>query len=79
MNLSKRNQKKRTNYSTRTIGCGQHMKSSMKKLVHSEVEYNKHHLYFYCKYFDIKTKGIKVLPNNYAELKNKYLTSIKNN
>ena len=43
----------------------------------NEKEYNDKNLFFYCKYFDAKTKSIKKLPKNHIDLSSKHLICIK--
>ena len=47
------------------------------EIIKNEKEYNDTNLFFYCKYFDAKTKSIKKLPPNHTDLFSKHISCIK--
>ena len=77
MQLSKTKLRKRKVSLVSTKNRTQHFAKEMKLAHDQEKEYNDNNLFFYCKYFNMKTKSIKPLPSCFTELKNKYLTSFK--
>ena len=74
--LSKREQGRKSNSSTSTTNCNEPLKKAMKLSSCEEDEYNDNNLYFYCFYYDKKSKRINVLPNNVRNLKNRYIKSL---
>ena len=69
--LKSRQEDKRT-----SVKSNNHLKNTL-KIINDEIEYNDNNLYFYCKYFDAKTKSIKKLSPNNTDLSSKHLSCIK--
>ena len=66
----------RNKTATNSVECNNRLKHTV-EITNDEKEYNDNNLFFYCKYFDAKTKSIKKLPKNHTYLSRKHLISIK--
>ena len=60
---------------TSITGCNQPSKLPMKNLQCEEYEYNDNNLFFYCFYYDNKSKRINPLPKSCSKLINSSIKS----